>query len=157
MDETVNLLDKYKELSTFDDVIEALDFVSASDSVRPLIFTNGTEDMVQKALSSPSLSAHAKLFRSIVSVEQLNPKVYKPHPAVYQHLAKSTGKEDRLDEVWVVTANPFDVVGARAVGLQAAWVDRERRGWQDKCLGDDFRPSITGANLKELVEVIATI
>ena len=32
---------------------------------------------------------------------------------------------DEMGEIWLVTSNPFDVVGARAAGMKAAWVDRE--------------------------------
>lgn len=33
--------------------------------------------------------------------------------------------------MWLVSGNPFDVVGARSVGMQAAWVDRGGKGWVD--------------------------
>ena len=29
------------------------------------------------------------------------------------------------------TRNPFDVTGARAAGMSAIWVDRQRKGWVD--------------------------
>lgn len=40
-------------------------------------------------------------------------------------------------EVWLVSGNPFDVVGARVTGLQACWVDRVgghhgSGGWNDR-------------------------
>jgi 2-haloacid dehalogenase len=36
-----------------------------------------------------------------------------------------------LEKIWLVSGNPFDVVGARSVGMRAAWVDRGGRGWCD--------------------------
>ena len=51
---------------------------------------------------------------------------FKPVPIVYRSLAETDGKgPDEMGEIWLVTSNPFDVVGARAAGMKAAWVDRE--------------------------------
>jgi len=49
-------------------------------------------------------------------------KVYKPSPVVYRHVASSLGRP--LDQVRLISSNPFDVIGAEAAGMQAAWVNR---------------------------------
>jgi 2-haloacid dehalogenase len=49
-------------------------------------------------------------------------KVYKPSPIVYRHVASSLGRQ--IDEVRLVSSNPFDVIGAEAAGMQVAWVNR---------------------------------
>jgi 2-haloacid dehalogenase len=36
-------------------------------------------------------------------------------------------------------SNPFDVIGARALGMGAIWVDRSGAGWTD-ALGDSLGP-----------------
>jgi 2-haloacid dehalogenase len=52
---------------------------------------------------------------------------------VYHHLVKKVGKgENEIGDVWLVSGNPFDIVGSRAVGMQAAWVDRAGKGWVDQ-------------------------
>jgi 2-haloacid dehalogenase len=59
--------------------------------------------------------------------------LFKPHTKVYYHLAEEVGKKkEEMGSIWLVSGNPFDVVGARAVGMQAAWVDRAEKGWSDR-------------------------
>ena len=54
--------------------------------------------------------------------------------------------------MWLVSGNPFDVVGARAVGMQAAWVDRAGKGWQDKLGGE---PTVVVRSLEEVADAVA--
>lgn len=83
---------------------------------------------------SPSLSPHASVFKGLITVQEV--ELFKPHPKVYYHLAEKVGKSrDDMGSIWLVSGNPFDIVGARAVGMQAAWVDRAGGGWNDR-LGD---------------------
>lgn len=83
---------------------------------------------------SPSLSPHASIFKDLITVEDI--KCYKPHPKVYYHLAEKVGKgKEEMGSIWLVSGNPFDIVGARNMGMQAAWVDRAGGGWIDR-LGD---------------------
>ena len=75
----------------------------------------------------------------------------KPAPEVYHHLAEVTGKTGDEGSMWLVSGNPFDVVGGRAVGMQAAWVDRAGTGWQDK-LG--AAPTVIVKGLDEVAAAI---
>lgn len=54
--------------------------------------------------------------------------------------------------MWLVSANPFDVVGARAAGMSAAWVDRGGLGWVDG-LGElvGAGPTVVVAGVDEAV------
>jgi len=55
--------------------------------------------------------------------------------------------------MWLVSGNPFDIVGARAVGMQAAWVDRAGNGWTDGLVpGAEGRPTLVVKGLGEVVE-----
>ena len=59
-------------------------------------------------------------FQGFVSVDEV--KAYKPSPEVYRRVA---GRLERpMGEVRLVSSNPFDSLGARVAGMQAAWVDR---------------------------------
>jgi 2-haloacid dehalogenase len=49
-------------------------------------------------------------------------KSFKPDPAVYAHFLKETGSTQ--DETWLVSGNPFDVIGAHMAGWHTAWVRR---------------------------------
>ena len=65
------------------------------------------------------------------------------------------GKEGKMDEMWLISGNPFDVVGARAVGMQAIWVDRAGGGWVDGLVeGELGRPTAVVKSLEEVVEIV---
>lgn len=141
----------YDNLNTFPDVAPALDSIRKSANIIPVVFSNGTDSMVSNSVnSSPSLSPHASIFKDLITVEK--PKRYKPDPAVYRHLATKMGKSaSEMSDMWLVSGNPFDIVGARKMGMKAAWVDRAGKGWTDR-LGEE--PTIV---VQELEEILATL
>ena len=137
-----SLMKAYDSLGTFPDVAPGLRAIASDPSISAYVFSNGTDAMVSSSVKlSPSLSPHASIFKGLITVQEI--EVFKPDPRVYRYLAekvgKGTSKED-MGKMWLVSGNPFDVVGARAVGMQAAWVDRAgghhgMGGWNDR-LGD---------------------
>ncbi|KAF1950235.1 haloacid dehalogenase, type II, partial [Byssothecium circinans] len=132
--ETQNLMSAYNTLHLFPDVPPLFTHLKDSPTFHPVIFSNGTASMINASFTqSPDLSPHASLFKQVVVVEPV--KRFKPDPSVYEHLCDEVGKKGREGDVWLVSGNPFDVVGARAVGMRACWVDRAGRGWGDR-LGD---------------------
>ena len=70
-----------------------------------------------------------------------------------RHLVERVGMENDLANVWLVSGNPFDIVGARAYGLNAIWVNRkEQRGWEDGLVeGEKGRPTEIVTKLDEVV------
>jgi 2-haloacid dehalogenase len=136
------ILKSYDALTPFPDAIDGIKSLSSSQNLVPFIFSNGDSSMLQASVhDSPHLKDHAKVFRDIVSVEETGK--FKPCPEVYYHLARKVLNLDDNAEVdakergriWLVSGNPFDIVGAKAVGLMAAWVDRESKGWTDRLMG----------------------
>lgn len=102
---------------------------------------------------SPDISPHAHLFKDVVVVEEV--RKFKPDPEVYRHLGRKVGKEMEMGDVWLVSGNPFDVVGANAVGMRTCWVDRSGVGWTDGLIdGERGRPTITVKGLNEVVESV---
>ncbi|KAI9052446.1 hypothetical protein LZ554_003791 [Drepanopeziza brunnea f. sp. 'monogermtubi'] len=135
-EDIAELMQAYDSLGTFPDVAPGLQAIAADDSIAAYVFSNGTDAMVASSVrSSPSLSPHASVFKDLITVQEI--EAFKPDPQVYVHLAKRVGKAsgEERGEVWLVSGNPFDVVGARAVGMQAAWVDRGGKGWVDQLGG----------------------
>ncbi|KAA6408908.1 MAG: haloacid type II [Lasallia pustulata] len=130
---TASLLKSYDSLSTFPDVSPALEALASAPDITAVVFSNGTQAMVANSVhSSPDLSPHSSVFKHIVTVDKVGK--FKPAPEVYFHLAESVGRgksREEMAQMWLVSGNPFDVVGARAVGMQAAWVDRGGEGWTD--------------------------
>ncbi len=150
-------MEAYDSLSIFPDVSLALKALADEAGITAVVFSNGTNSMVTNSVkSSPDLSPHAKTFKEIVTVEEV--KCFKPDPRVYFHLAEKMGKgrsKQAMSEMWLVSGNPFDVVGARAVGMQAAWVDRGGAGWSDGLVqGEMYKPTAVVKGLGEVVEVV---
>jgi len=156
-DSIKSLMEAYNSLSTFPDIEPALNAVKRNTNLTAVVFSNGTNCMVETSVkSSPDLSPHASVFSQIVTVEEV--KKYKPHPDAYYHLAESVGKgkgREDMGKMWLVSGNPFDIVGCRAVGMQAVWVDRAGDGWTDQLVrGDEGRPTVIVQRLDKIVEII---
>ncbi|KAI1810637.1 haloacid dehalogenase [Poronia punctata] len=131
------LMQAYDSLHVFPDVPAAVKQIAEAE-VDAYIFSNGTAEMVGNSVkTSPELGGRMGLFKGFVSVDDV--KCFKPDPKTYEHLVKETGKGKGEEEgdVWVVSANAFDVVGARAFGLKAVFIDRVGRGWVDGLDGDN--------------------
>lgn len=147
----------YDSLSTFPDVQPMLDKLKGAKDIKKVIFSNGTHSMVSSSVqNSPDLSPHAEVFDDIVSVEDI--RKFKPAPETYHHLAQKVGKhidhKDQMGEIWLVSGNPFDVVGGRAVGMNAIWVDRAGNGWQDDMMpGTWAGPTEIVRSLDQVVDI----
>ncbi|KAH7304759.1 HAD-like domain-containing protein [Stachybotrys elegans] len=154
-----SIMQAYNGLDVFPDVKGALHTLQKTPALDPYVFSNGTVSMINSSLAtSPTLSDMTSLFplAKVVSVEPL--KLFKPHKKSYEHLLQTVGKESDPGSVWLVTSNPFDVVGAISAGLKAAWVDRGGLGWIDG-LGDvlSCRPSIIVQGVDEAVDAILKV
>lgn len=115
-DEQDALMEQYKILPAFDDVATGL--AQARDAgFRLFAFSNGTADAVEILLEHAGIRDY---FLSVVSVDEM--KSYKPNPDVYRHFLKKSGAS--RSSSWLVSGNPFDVIGAVSVGMRAAWVKR---------------------------------
>jgi 2-haloacid dehalogenase len=141
----------YDSLSIFQDVGPTLDKLSSHPDIECVVFSNGTKTMVSNSVNkSGELSPYASVFRNLITVDFV--RSFKPAPEVYKYLAQRVDKVGKEDEMWLVSGNPFDVVGARAMGMQAAWVDRAGNGWQDMLGGE---PTVVVRNLEEVPDAVA--
>lgn len=86
-------------------------------------------------------------FDDVISVTTMG--AFKPHPAVYRCAAQILSLE--VGECMMVSANSFDVVGARACGMRGAYVNRYNLPYEDS----PYRTDITVADFTELAEAIA--
>lgn len=156
-DAIASLMKAYDSLSTFPDVTPALQALAKESGITPVVFSNGTQTMVTNSVnSSPDLGPHASVFKEIVTIEEV--KRFKPAPAVYYHLAEKVGKaktKEAMGEMWLVSGNPFDIVGARSIGMQAAWVDRARNGWVDQLNPEPVgKPTVIVKSLEQVVDAV---
>lgn len=86
-------------------------------------------------------------FDDVISVTTMG--AFKPHPAVYRRAAQILGLE--VGACMMVSANSFDVVGARACGMRGAYVNRYNLPYEDS----PYRADVTVADFTELAEAIA--
>ncbi|KAI1170053.1 haloacid dehalogenase [Nemania sp. FL0916] len=148
-----SLMTAYDALHVFPEIPATMELLQESSAgIDAYIFSNGTDDMVGNSVrTSPELAPHAAMFRSFVTVDSL--QCFKPDPRTYAHLVDQAGMKGHEKDVWVVSANPFDVVGARAAGLKAAFIDRSGKGWIDRLDGPDT-PSLVARGVDEAVRLI---
>ncbi|MBW6389850.1 haloacid dehalogenase type II [Billgrantia antri] len=111
-----HLMAAYGRLPAFPETVGALERLAAT-GVRCVAFSNGTADAVSGLLEQAGI---LERFEAVISVDEV--KRFKPDPAVYAHLRNRL--EVAPGDTWLISSNPFDVIGARHAGLHAAWVRR---------------------------------
>jgi 2-haloacid dehalogenase len=136
------LIAQYNNLERFEDVEPGLERLKEADYAM-VVFSNGAPHMLEALMDAAGLRSY---FQGFVSVDEV--KAYKPSPEAYRHVARRL--ERPMGEVRLVSSNPFDNIGARAAGMQAAWVDRS--GGLFDTLGSP--PEIVVGTLIELADTL---
>ena len=140
------LMSLYRVLPAFDDVAEGLRRLQNS-GFRLYAFSNGAADALEVLLNNAGIR---ELFLGVVSVDDI--KSFKPNPAVYSHFlrkSQSTG-----GSAWLISSNPFDVIGAISAGMNSAWVRRSPEAIFDPW---GIEPTITVNSLLELDKKIRPV
>lgn len=135
------LLDRYRRLPAFPEAAAGIEHIRRAGH-RIVAFSNGEADAVRAVLANAGLLA---MLAEVISVDEV--KIYKPAGSVYHHLTARLGSAP-LD-TWMVSSNPFDVIGAKAAGLRAAWVRRDPRAILDPW---GIEPDLRVSDLAELGE-----
>ncbi|HYI82930.1 MAG TPA: HAD-IA family hydrolase, partial [Acetobacteraceae bacterium] len=86
---------------------------------RLAVLSNGDPDMLEQGQRH-----HGVAFEALISVAEAG-GTFKPHRATYTQAAERLGV--RTEQVLFVANHEFDVVGAKAAGMRAAFIDRRRR------------------------------
>ena len=132
------LLGLYQHLPRFDDVAPGLD--SLRTGFRLFAFSNGKRSEIYTVLSNASVLDY---FEGIVTADDV--RSFKPDPAVYTYARRVT--KTWSSPFWLVSSNPWDIIGARSAGLSAAWVQRSEEKIYDPW-GID--PNVTVRSLIDL-------
>jgi 2-haloacid dehalogenase len=111
-----DLLDSYQRLPVFADVVSGLEALRAGGH-RLYAFSNGSPQSLDALLRNGGLLTH---FDATVSADSV--RSFKPDPAVYLHFFRTVNIQP--GRVWLVSGNPWDVIGAKSAGLRAAWLNR---------------------------------
>jgi 2-haloacid dehalogenase len=132
------LLAAWQNLNAFDDVLPALKRLKTR--YRLVALSNG-EDKYLHHLAKNRIGWD---FDAIMSVETVG--AFKPHPGVYRRCAAMLGLE--VGQCLMVSANSFDVMGARMCGLRGAYVNRYRLPFEDT----PFVPDLTVTSFTQLAD-----
>ena len=133
------LLESYKTLPAFDDVEKSL--AQLQQSYQLVAFSNGENESVEGLLNNANIN---KYFNDIVTADEI--QTFKPDPLIYQHLLNRTNSQAK--QAWLISSNPFDVIGAKSFGMQAAWVKRSGGVVYDPW---DIEPDIVIQRLGDLI------
>ena len=135
------LLNLYKELSTFPEVKSVLEELKKK-SIKLAILSNGTPSLLSNLVKNSNLE---NLFDDVFSIEEV--KIYKPDPKVYD--IPINKYKVKKEEITFLSANTWDVSGGGNYGYNAIWVNRSNNVF-DKL---DYTPKYEVKNLKELLEL----
>ncbi len=142
-DQKIKLLNFYKSLPIFEDVKEGLEKLKGS-KVDLYAFSNGKIESIKALLDSAGISDY---FKGIVSADTI--KSFKPNSAVYEHFISESQAE--LKSTWLISSNPFDILGAHAYGFKTAWIQRDDHSPFDPW---GISPTMTLDSLSHLYEKI---
>ena len=134
------LMGAWQELSPFADVREA--FESLQERYRLVALSNGEADF----LAHLARDRIGWEFDRIISVQEVG--AFKPHPGVYRKAAALLRLE--VGQCLMVSANSFDVMGARACGMRGAFVNRNALPYEET----PFRPDVEVGNFTELTAAL---
>jgi 2-haloacid dehalogenase len=137
------LLRAFSVLPAFDDVADCLDRFD-DDAFGLFALSNGSAAAVDKLLTGAGIRDR---FEDIVSVEEVT--TFKPDPAVYERFLERANV--RGPDAWLISGNPFDVIGAVAAGMRSAWVRRSETALFDAW---EIQPTLTVPGLAGLREAI---
>lgn len=110
------LLGMIKELPPHPDVVPGLQKLKQA-GYRLAALTNSAPDVLQAQMQHAKLSEY---FEQTLSIDAA--RKYKPHPDAYAYALKQLGVA--AEETMMVAAHGWDITGALAAGLQAAFVSR---------------------------------
>jgi len=115
-DEIRSLMDAYKVLPAFYDIEPALKNLP-SEGLDKYAFSNGSNQAVSTLLENANIM---DWFDGVVSVEKT--RMFKPNSLVYQHFNERTGSQK--ENTWLISGNPFDIIGGMNYGMKGIWVKR---------------------------------
>ena len=108
------IMDKYLHLDLYPDALASL---SAMKDKKLAILSNGSPAMLSALVTNSGLD---RVLDATISIDAN--KIFKPSPDAYA-LIEST-LQIPPNEVLFISSNPWDACGAKAFGLNVAWIER---------------------------------
>ena len=128
------IMDKYLHLDLYPDAAAAL---AAMRGSKLAILSNGSPGMLNALVANSGLD---RVLDATISVDAR--KIFKPAPEAYSLIESVLGVPP--GEVLFVSSNPWDACGARAFGLNVAWIERiTPEAMAALCAGNDLVAPLT--------------
>ena len=128
------IMDKYLHLDLYPDALSTL---TALKGRKLAILSNGSSDMLNALVKNSGLD---RVLDATISVDQK--RIFKPAPDAYTLIESNLGV--RPSEVLFVSSNPWDACGAKAFGLNVAWIERVTpQAMADACIKSDVVAPLT--------------
>ena len=125
------IMDKYRYLDPYPDALATLK--ELKDKATLAILSNGSTDILNALVANTGL---APILDATISIDAC--RVFKPSPQTYTLIEETLGVAPR--DTLFVSSNGFDVSGAKAFGLNVAWIERITA----VKLAQEFRNGTTG-------------
>jgi 2-haloacid dehalogenase len=109
-----HIMDKYLHLDLYPDATDAL---AAMKDRKLAILSNGSTGMLNALVRNSGLD---RVLDATISIDST--KIFKPAPDAYALIESVLGVPPA--EVLFVSSNPWDACGAKAFGLNVAWIER---------------------------------
>ena len=139
--EVSELMGVWKILDPFEDAVQGLERLAGP--YRLVALSNGDqwllEHLVTERIRVP--------FDAVISADRAG--AFKPHPSVYGTAARILDSEP--SRLMMVAAHTFDLIGARACGYRAAYVDRYGTPFEETI----YQPDIVVGDFNELASRLA--
>jgi 2-haloacid dehalogenase len=128
------IMDKYLHLDLYPDALAAL---SAMKDRTLAILSNGSPDMLNALVTNSGLD---RVLDAVLSVDAN--RIFKPGPEAYALIESGLGVAPA--EVLFISSNPWDACGAKAFGLNVAWIERVTpEAMALACVKSDVVPPLT--------------
>jgi 2-haloacid dehalogenase len=108
------IMEKYLHLDLYPDALAAL---AALKDRKLAILSNGSPGMLNALVANSGLD---RMLDATISVDAK--KVFKPSPDAYSLIETTLGVKSA--DALFVSSNPWDACGAKAFGLNVAWIER---------------------------------
>jgi 2-haloacid dehalogenase len=128
------IMDKYLHLDLYPDAISAL---GAMGGRKLAILSNGSSGMLNALVHNSGLD---RVLDAIISID--SKQIFKPAPEAYGLIEAILRVPP--SEVLFISSNPWDACGAKAFGLNVAWIERVTpEAMARACAKTDVVPPLT--------------
>ena len=139
-DQIDKFMESYQVLTPFKDALDGLNRLGTKYTL--VMLSNGEQPYLEH-LAQNRININ---FHEILSAETAGN--FKPHPIVYRFAARKLGLEPQ--QIMMVAAHSFDILGARHSGYRGAYVNRYDLPYDES----EYKPDFITRDFNELCDVL---